>query len=208
MPVYDKTQISNMMLAHCGITGQIDDVDNEDTNEAINCRLFFDHVRGILLETREWPFALRRDPLALQGAPTVGADTTEWAYRYKYPTNCKLALRILNPAVRTPATGQKIPFKIVDLRDGYGKAILTDQADAVLEYNHDEDDVSKFSSSFVSALALGGASHIVMPLRVDPNISNQVRSQFSNWLAEASNLVSREQQEDNEPDSEFQSVRS
>lgn len=39
-----------------------------------------------------------------------------------------------NPAARTEGSGQKIPFEVVTNKGKDGKLILTDQAEAVLEY--------------------------------------------------------------------------
>lgn len=199
---YSKTIICNMALAHVGVTARITDVDNEKSNEAINCRLFYDHIVELLHETCEWPFALREVALVNLGLPV-----NQWAFRYKYPVDCKLAVRIQNPAARTPGTDQKIPFTVRNLTDAYGKSILTDQASAILEYNTLITDPNLYNSSFVEALALGLGSHVGMPLRCDPNITKFVQAQFSNWLAEAVNFKQREQRDDVEPNSEMQTTR-
>ena len=200
--VYSKAIICNMALAHVGVTARIQDVDNENSNEAINCRLFYDHIVDLLLETCLWPFAERDFTLA-----DVGSPPPEWAKRYKYPVDCKYAAFIKNPALRTPGTDGKIPFIVKDLHDGYGKCILTDLEDAILVGNYIVTDPNKFSSSFVQAGAMGLASHVAMPLRVDANITKFVQAQFTNWLAEAVNFKQREQRDDPEPNSEMQTVR-
>lgn len=197
-----KSLICNMALGHCGVVARIEDVDNEFSNEAIVCKLYFDHITEVLHETCAWPFATRREELADLGTPP-----DDWAYRYKYPTDCKLAQKIVNPAARTPGTDRKIPFEVIDLDDAYGKAILTDQPDAILQFNRLTTDVTLWSSSFVQAHSMGMAAHIAMPLRVDTNIVRYVGAQFSNWLAEAVNLKQRERQDDPEPQSEFATTR-
>lgn len=199
---YSKTIISNMALAHCGVNARIQDVDNEKSNEANQCRLFFDHIVELVLEACEWPFATVFIPLQSLGDPPDG-----WAYRYKKPANCKLAIKIVNPATRTEATGQKIPFVIVDDEDGYGECILCDLEAAVLKCNRLILDPGRFTSSFAQAVAMGLASHIAMPLRVDGGIVKNVQNQFNGWLAEAVNFKQREQQEDVEPDSELVGAR-
>lgn len=200
--VYSKTLICNMALASVGVTARIQDVDNEISNEANNCRLFYDHLVELLHETCEWPFAMREVQLVDLETPP-----DEWAFRYKYPVDCKLAIKIKNPALRTPGTDGKIPFEVRDLTDGYGKVILCDAEDAILVYNKLITDPALYNSSFVQALSMGLGSHLAMPLRVDPNITKYVQGQFSNWLAEAVNFKQREQREDVEPDSEMQTVR-
>lgn len=200
---YSKTIISNMALAHCGINARIQDVDNEKSNEANQCRLFFDHIVELVLEACPWPFATRR--VVLQN---LGSPPDEWAFRYKYPADCKLAIKIVNPSARTETNSQRIPFEIVDEEDGYGQCILTDQDDAVLKCNKLILDPGRFTASFAQAVAMGLGAHIATPLRVDPSITKVVQNNFNGWLAEAVNFKQREQQEDVEPDSEYVGARS
>lgn len=189
-----------MALAHCGVNEAIDDVDSENTNSAIQCRLFYDHVVGLLHGVCEWDFALTEAPLV----PVDYIQTnSQWAFAYKYPTDCRLALRIQNPAKRMPGQDQQIPFKVRNLAGGYGKVILTDMENAVLEYNTFINNPDLWNSVFVEALAMGIGSHIAAPLRVDANLIKLVQGNFTGWLAEAVNTKQREQTEDIEPDSQF-----
>lgn len=197
-----KALIGKMALAHCGINKDIRDVDNDRSNEAIQIRLFYDHIIDLLLETCEWSFAKTEERLALSDA-----TSTQWAYAYVYPADCKFAIRIQNPAARTEGSGQKIPFEVVTNKGKDGKLILTDQAEAVLEYNMPVTNPALFSTSFVQAASLGVGSHIATPLRVDPNIAKNLMNQFSNWLSEAVNFQQREQREDVDPVSEFERMR-
>lgn len=197
-----KSLICNMALAHCGITKRIQDVDNERSNEAINCRLFYDHIVDLLLETCEWGFAKTETTLALSDA-----TPSQWAYAYVYPADCKLALRIQNPSVRTEGTEQKIPFKVVTNANKDGKLILTDMEDAILEHNMPVTNPALFSTSFVQAVALGVGAHVASPLRVDANLAKNLSQQFQNWLSEAVNLQQREQRDDIDPVSELERMR-
>jgi hypothetical protein len=191
-----------MALAHVGVTGRIEDVDNENSPEAVNCRIFFDHVVALVLEACEWPFAMIQDNLA-----NIGDPPDSWLFRYKYPANARIINRIINPAVRTPGEDQQVPFIIRKQTDGYGKVILCDLENAVVEYNDDITDTGLFSSSFAQAVALGVAAHIAAPLRVDPRIQQSATTNFNTWLAEAITVKQREQQNDPEPDSQMFAVR-
>lgn len=217
MPVTSKTTICNQAIAMIGYAGRIGDVDTENTPAANACRLFFDQIRDIVLESRPWPFATRRWTLE-----SIGIDNTlyagDWAYRYKKPADCILACKLINPFGRTinmlqdPFTGsvlllKKPSFRIVDQESEYGDAILCDLDNAILEGNVRVTDPNRFSNSCNHAIAMGIAAHVGMPLRVDAKIIANVQKQFSDWLAEASNLAMREQTDDPEQPSEFQSVR-
>lgn len=201
---FDKTTMSNMALATIGVNARIGNIDTEKSNEAIQCRLWFDHVTRLLLEAKFWPgFAGKRVVLQDLGTPPTG-----WAYRYKYPTDCAYAYRIVNPAAPvTPGRGQKIPFRVLRLDDAYGKSILCNATEAELEYNIEILDPALFSATFAQAHIMGLGAHISMPLRVSPDIVKSSQSQFSAWLSEAATHTEREMQEDQEPNSDLVTVR-
>jgi len=198
----NKNDICNMALGHCGVTGTIQDVDTDSTPEAVHCRTYYETCRGVVLEAQEWAFAKRR--VALQ---SLGTPPDEWGYRYMYPNNCRLALRIVNPSTRTPRLEEKFPFEIKDYADGYGRVIVTDQPDAILEYNHDVTDATLFSSTFAYAMSQFLALNISSPLRVDAKLKAEIRKDYALWLSEAGALSLREAQIDPEPHSEFYAVR-
>nr|BDD45117.1 phage protein [bacterium] len=191
-----KTQICNMALAHIGHTSRISNVDSATSPEATNCALFFDQCRDTLLEAQRWPFAVRRVTLQDLGTPY-----DDWDYRYAYPNTCKLALKIVNTYARADQEQNRIPFRIVDQDDGLGRAILTDQQNAVLEFNYAVTDVTLFPHTFVMALSLLLASTIATPLQVDPKITSNVFQQYGAWMNEAAQIALREEQPDVQPDS-------
>lgn len=198
-----KASIFNMALAHCGVGLRIQDPDNESGKEPENCRLFYDQVREIIIEAAEWPFLTERVELQDLGTPPDG-----WLFRYKYPNNCRRVNRIVNPLTRTASpSSPKIPYAIKNLTDAYGRALVCDQEDAILEFNRDIDDPALMSSTFNQAHSIGLAAHIAMPLRVDVKIADRVTAQWNGWLAEALAQTMREQQEDPEQLSQFETGR-
>lgn len=199
---FDKNTICNMALAHVAVGVRLLDVDTEPGVEAQNCRLFYEPSIKILLEMQVWDFAKRQVQLQDLGTPP-----DEWQYRYAYPNNCALALRIINPYARNPNREQRIPYQIVNRTDSYGKAILTDQEDAILEFNESITDPTLFSATFAYGLSLFIASNIAMPLSVSDGIRDRVRRDYLGWMAEASSLSLRQSQEDKEPESEYLAVR-
>lgn len=201
MPTTSKTQICNMALAHVGVNSRIEDVDTESTEEANACRLWYDHAVDTLLEMQRWSFATRQ--VDLQDLSDSNPPPDEWGFRYMYPNTCKLALRIVNPAMRVDPPGFKIPFKIVDLETGLGKSILCDQENAILEYNHEVTEPAQFPATFVQALSLFLATLICMPLKVDAKITQYVNGAWSAWQNEAGKHSLREGAEDRQAESEF-----
>lgn len=191
-----KVFIFNMSLGHCGINSSIGDVD-ENSAEANACRTYYDTCRRVLLEMMRWGFAEQQVALVLQGTPT-----SQWLFQYKYPTNCARINKIINPIFRTePTPYDQIKFKINNLGGAYGKAILTDQASAVVDYNVDITDETLFSYTFALALSLFLASLIASPLRVDAKLKETVAAQWNAWRGEAVTNDRLEQQEDIEPES-------
>ncbi len=218
MPVTSKTIICRQAAAMVGITTPMQDVDNENTSVAIQCRLFFDQIRDVILESRPWPFATRRWTLQDIGVSGTLYEN-EWGYRYKIPSDCALPVALVNPFGRRTITllqdpfsgsilmSQKPPYRLVDQETEYGDALLCDLDDAILEGNFRLTDVNRFNNTANHAVAMGLAAHIATPLRVDAKIAAAAMQQFSDWLAEASTLAMRSEQEDPEQPSEFQAVR-
>lgn len=195
--------IYNMALGHCGVTKRIQDPVLDTSNEASNCRLFADHVRGLIIEACPWPFITERVELQDLGTPPDG-----WFYRYKYPATCKRINRIINPATRLISpSSPPIPYAIKKTSDSYGKAIVCDQQNAILEFNEDVDDPALFTSTFSQAYAIGLGAHIAMPLRVDAKIAGPLMNAFNGWLAEAAAQAMREQQDDSEALSSMETGR-
>lgn len=196
-----KAQVFNMALGNVGITGRVEDADNESSAEAIACRVYYDQCFGQVLEARAWPFCTKKLKLTVLALDDV--LDTEWAYRYQYPVDCALAQKIMNPTYRTEGQDQKIPFEVMDQADGYGKVIYTDQVDAILKFNQKITDLNKLSFSAIQALAILLAANIATPLRVDAKIIAGAQKQANGWLAEAANFAMRERQDDPQPQSEF-----
>lgn len=198
----NKDLISNMALGGIGITTRISGLDTDKSNEAKQCRLYFDHVRLLVLEAKAWPAFSRRVELTDLGTPPTG-----WLFRYKYPPDCVRANYIVNPVLRTPGAENKIPFEVKDHDDAYGKVILCDTEDAELDFNFNQDNVELFSATFTEAIVTGLMAHIAPALRVDANIMAAAQQGWRLWLAEAANQAMTERQEDPMAISEFQAVR-
>lgn len=198
-----KTQICNMALAHVGVAATIQDVDTENSVEAENCRLFFDHCVQVTLEMKEWKFCSRRVALS----QITNDRTDQWGYAYKVPNFARRINYLVNQSSRTPGRGHELPYETADLEDGYGKALYTDELDAVLCYNYDVTDVNLFPATFVHALSLFLASNIAMPLRVSSNIKNITDQMYGVWNGESMAQDMQQVQPDQEPNSEFVAIR-
>src|SRR5665648_440114 len=86
------TEICNMALGHLASGKEIANLETERSAEAIACRRFFDSARDAVLRDFSWPFATKIKALSL-----IEEDpNSEWAYSYRYPTDCLNFRRILS----------------------------------------------------------------------------------------------------------------
>lgn len=204
---YDETLIANMAIGHCGISIAIGDLATENSNEAVQCRRFFDHCRDSLYRMKLWSFANNEVALADLGVTgTVYED--RWLYRYMYPNFAIRINSIINPAIRTPATADdKIPYEIAYNPDSGGKVILSDAEDAIAEYNHLIEDVTFWDADFAEADSLYLGMRIAPALKVDAGIIQEIRGQWQLFLDNTMSITDSEDQPDPEAPSEFETVR-
>ena len=83
----NSTDICNMALAYIG-QGRIASIE-EESEEAIQCGIFYDHLRRKLLSEHRWGFAERYVKLALLNEKIPG-----WKYIYAYPAKCLVIRKI------------------------------------------------------------------------------------------------------------------
>jgi hypothetical protein len=156
-----KTEICNMALKHLA-QKTVDNVDTENSAEAISCRTFYDIAVESLLRFAEWPFATTEADLGL-----IEEDPNEqWQFSYQYPAECLRFIEMVNPAEVTvidPQTGRyaylnSIPFEI---RYGTsGREIWTNLEDAVGKYVRTISETGRFPPDFTLALSFHIASLI------------------------------------------------
>lgn len=151
-----NVSICNMALARIEAKAQIQSL-TQAGREAKFCNTFFEHCRDMLLQRMQPSWAMKRAALSDLGSPP-----DEWSYRYAYPSDCLLAVEIVNLADRN----KRIKFEIAD-NDGASSVILTDEDDAVLWYVRTITNPSVFDPLFIDALAWSLAAEIAMPLTAD-----------------------------------------
>jgi len=147
------TDICNLAISHLGISKDIANVTTEQTAEAKACRRFYDIAREAVLKDYNWPFATKIATLNL-----VEEDPNdEWAYSYRYPSDCLYARRILS-GVRDDSELTRVPYKIT--QDSQGLLIYADEAQAQLEYTLNTENYDLFSADFKLALSYRLAHYI------------------------------------------------
>lgn len=192
-------QICNMALTRIGQNQLILSID-EQSQAAELCNLHYEDARDAVLRDFDWPFAEARVYLA-----DIGSPPTNWAYRYRYPTDCLKARRIAIPGNENPRADERVPYQVIHA-DG-GRAIVTNQPQAELVYTAKVEDTTYFDPLFVSALAWRLAAEIAMGLQARPENFQAAQQQYMFALSQAQAVALAEAQRMPLPESEFISVR-
>lgn len=188
-----------MALGHIGIARSIANRTSERSEEAIQCNRFYEQARDEVLTAFPWPFATKYTELGL-----VEEDpNNDWAYAYRYPSDCMYARRLVTVAGRRD--GNPPPFRIG--QDSQGKLIYTDEADAVLEYTVSVTDEGRFDALFVKALSFLLGHYIAMPLSRVSGERERCYQYFQESVSQ-SKATSLNEGQQNEPlESEFVRAR-
>lgn len=199
----DKTVISNMALSHLGSSKNISNLDTDRSEEGKACRTFFDKAVDIVLRDFAHPFSTSIAALSLiQQTPN-----NEWNYEYQYPSNCMM-FRKIQSGNRTDSRQTRVPHRVVKASTG-GKAILTDEQNAIAEWTHRETDYTLWPMDAILALSYLLAWLISPRITAgDPfNLGQAARDNYFLMKSEAEGNALNENQPDEDPDSEFITAR-
>lgn len=200
--VTSEASICNIALSHLGIGIEIQNLATDPDANAQACRRFYEISRDELLRDFSWPWATKYATLALvQTEPT-----SEWAYSYRYPSDC-ISLRRLLSGTRLDTQQSKEPYRVG--QDSQGKLIYSDMVDPQIEYTVRVTDVSRFPDDFAMALAFKMAMYLAPRVtKGDPfKLSNRATELYALWISNAKANAGNEETPDQEPDSEFQRAR-
>jgi hypothetical protein len=193
-----KTQIANMALIHLGHEKPIANLDTEKSSEAATMRAFYDLAVDTVLSKVAWPFATTfGDAGLIETEPN-----TEWAFSYRYPSNCITVRRVLS-GLRNDNRKQKVPFKIGD--DDTGQLFWCDEQDAIIEYTKRVTQTSRFAADFTLTLSYYLA-YLTAPGITGGDefkLGEKSFAFYENNLLDAENRAFNEQQDEVEPESIF-----
>lgn len=172
----EKVDIANLALTYCGISATIASLTDVD-QEAIACNAAYDEARDATLGAGAWPFARKIAALQLLGTNPPG-----YRYRYAYPNDCVKARRIWTGDPTCPAD-REVPHELLLSEDPVTgierQTIVTNQADAELEYTKRIDLPAAYPSEFVVAMAWKLASLIIVPLAKDKDKGDWAERRFN-----------------------------
>lgn len=203
--------VCNLALTAIGNTAFVDDLD-EDSTEAKVAKEIFAFSRDVVLERFEWRFAARRATLALDAGAVSGLARNGWLYVYALPADCIAPRRITVDGIRNPNAENRIPFAIEASASVAGgpvdaRVLLTDQAEAELQYTSRVETVALWSPLFVDALKWNLAAQFALGIQKKPAVAQAMTAQFERAIGQAFAAQLNQGREDRPPDSEFISVR-
>lgn len=151
-----NTDICNLALSYLS-KGKITSMD-DDSEEAAQCKIHYDHARKLLLRQYPWNFAKRTVKLALLAATQPG-----WEYAYAYPAEC-LAVRYVFDEDGAADREENIQQFDVAMTSANQKAVLTDVELAWCEYTANIKDTEMYPDEFIEAFAHYLACNMAMVL--------------------------------------------
>jgi len=195
--------ICNLALSHLGVAKEISDLD-DGSKEAQACNRFYEKARDEMLRGFVWPFGKKKAAIGLvSSAGDSGHADNNYAYAYRYPSDCLIARRI-DSGIRTDYRQARVSFEIMG--DEQGSLILTDKEGAVLEYTSTlAQNPARWHADFQMALSFRLASYIAPRVTSgDPFKIGQTAIRFWNASnAKAQANAGNEVQADQDPDGEL-----
>lgn len=179
-----NTDICNLALSYLS-KGRISSVD-DNTEEAAQCKIHYDHCRRMLLRQYPWGFAKRTVKLAQLHDTVPG-----WEYVYAYPAEC-LCVRYLfeedNAATKEKDWNEYDTIMVSSNQ----RALATDIELAWCEYTYNVKDVDMYPDEFVDALAHFMASSMAMVLTGSAAIQQTEYQLFQNCIEAAKTYSAQE----------------
>jgi hypothetical protein len=182
------TDICNLALIRAR-AGTIDNIE-ENTSEAIKCKVLYTLGRNQLLEKYPWRFAKRVKALALTANTPV-----EWLHEYDYPTDCLKIEYLLPQGVGSSIVHNNsgmfgfdsLNYEVAANEHDTSKVILCNEDKPYIAYTRLIEDTALFSYQFVQALAWYLASDLAIQFGGDSGsrLSDKASDEYKRFLAEA-----------------------
>lgn len=192
VPAPSQVEICNGALdrARAGFIADI----NENSPEALKCRLHYPKVVSKLLESHEWSFANQRVQMAQAG---TNDRPYEWLFAYVIPSNCAQPIRVLpdltsagialpqplpgEPYSETWATlnGYEVPYEVLD------GILYTNAANALLDYTIAGIDGVLITRAFADAIEVELAYRVAISLKGDAVLKKDLATEKELMLQQA-----------------------
>lgn len=191
-----STEICNLALSHLG-GKEIANLE-EKSEEARACKRFYETVRKEVLRDFPWPFATKVATLNL----IEEEPTSEWAYSYRYPTDCLYFRKILS-GFRNDNRQSRVSYRIA--QDQSGKLIYTDTEEAEGEYTVNANDPILYPPDFTMAFSFLLAYYIAPRVTGgDPfKLKDSAMDAYDQKIRKARANARNEEQSEEDPESEL-----
>lgn len=155
----NATEICNMALSYIA-RGRINSMDEESV-EAKQCKIHYEHCRRRLLLAYPFGFASREVKLALLEPERYGVPG--WRYVYSYPADTVAVRFVYDEQHAKEKEMRRQDFEVAS-SGGYERIIATDVKDAWATVTMDVKEPAFFSEEFIEALAHMLAAQVAMTL--------------------------------------------
>ena len=132
--------------------------EDENTQETVQCRLFWDSARRQTLRDYPWPFARRRAWLAR--VPMPEGWEGDYAHAYALPVDCLKVLGLREDTDRRPGQNWTLAYHAEAGR----QVLLCHTGTALLTYTADVADTALYDDLFAHLLARRLAALVAAPL--------------------------------------------
>lgn len=169
-----------MALDHVG-EHYIQNLDEDESINALACNTHFEMVRDRMLQSAEWDFAVSRVTLArLSDTPINGYD-----YAYVLPTDHLRSLKINDTEAYLLSQSYSIERFKVDGDTTGVQRLLCDWDSVKLKYISRVDDVAEWSPAFADAFTWGLAQAIALKLTGSEQTRSECEKKYFYFLGEA-----------------------
>jgi hypothetical protein len=192
IPAPSQVEICNGALDRAR-AGAINDI-NENSAQALKCRLHYPKVVSKLLESHEWSFANQRVQMAQAG---TNDRPYEWLFAYKIPSNCAQPIRVLpdlasagitlpqplpgEPYSETWATLNyyEVPYEVLD------GILYTNAENAWLDYTIADITGILVTRAFADAIEVELAYRLAISLKGDAGLKKDLATEKELMLQQA-----------------------
>ncbi len=195
-------EVCNLALVQVGQTDTLEDL-ADDSEAARVCSVAYPLSLASVLAAFAWPFATRRQTLALLGEELRDG----WLFLYALPTDC-VAPQYIWGGVVDPAPELRIPYAVEGDATTGKKVLLTNEEDALLVYTSNATAVNRYPALFVDALAWNLSLKLALGLAKKPPVAQMAAGAYKQALAEAKAAELRQRQHGAMPKSRFVTGRS
>ena len=177
---FTDTQICNMALSHIQ-SKQISNLDTDNGDEGIACRLFYSVARQDILSRFDWSFARRSLQLTIN---TQSPQNTKYEYQYLRPADAISIRKLTHESDETSLIDYEQGIYVNPAGNAEQRIILCNYPDVLCVYTRDVTSNALFSPGFTLALSYRLAMELCAALNLN-NRKQQVAQLFVATMQDA-----------------------